>query len=202
MNLTVKTNGRVYTIKADKGFEVFVDGELLLSHEGEPQKLGGGVAKGCCGNGCCDKADGYTDVGYGRESLFSQPEAQRLQEAIKSIYGPKSTYCESKKPSDLNVSPETSLYYTKDVINSSFIECIRWWNWEETLGNEALEVTLKDGRILNYGGVPVSVYSAWVKIIVAGGSAGRFFNEYIKNEYELISEIDANGNFLGEGDEE
>ena len=201
MKVTLQFDGKSISVNAQSGFELLVDDEVLLSHEGdevgyETVKPLYAQEKTCCGGkGCRDKDAGYADVGYGQESLWNKDAYHRLQAALAKIQASEVKNEESK--------PATTVYHCKDVQNSSFIERIRWWNWEESLGANALEVSLKDGRIFNYGDVPFSVYSAWVKTIVDGGSAGRFFNQQIKNNYEMISEIDENGNLTGdEGDDE
>jgi hypothetical protein len=192
MRVTLKFDGKSISVNAQSGFELLVDGEVLLAHEGEKTA--------CCGGKCCDKDAGYADVGYGRETLFdnAKPETKdayhRLQAALAQIRSSEVNNEESR--------PRNIIYHCKDVENSSFITRIRWWNWEEALGENALEVSLKDGRILNYADVPFHIYSIWVKTIVDGGSAGRYFNQSIKNEYELVSEIDQDGNKWDEGDDE
>jgi hypothetical protein len=191
MKVTLEIDGKEIVTSANSSIKLFVDNELLFAHEGEETAC----CSGKCSGGECDA--GYVDVGYGQESLFKAHKS--LEESLRGLYSPKGT-CSS----DLNLSknkPDKIVYKVKEVLNSSFIEQIRWWNWEETLGTYALEVALKDGRYLNYGGVPLCVFNAWVNEINAGGSAGRFFNTYIKYNYELISEIDENGNFIGEENE-
>ena len=83
MKVTLKFDGKSISVNAQSGFELLVDGEVLLAHEGEKTA--------CCGGKCCDNDAGYADVGYGKESLFenSKPEIQdaykRLQAALASI---------------------------------------------------------------------------------------------------------------------
>jgi hypothetical protein len=207
MKVTLKFDGKSITVNPQSGFELFVDDELLLSHEGDQEEEGYETVKAlyaqektCCGGKCCDKDAGYADVGYGKESLFdtSKPEIQdaykRLQAALASIRSSEVINEDSK--------PEKAIYHAKKVENSSFITQIRWWNWEESLGTDALEVSLTDGRILNYGDVPFSVYAAWVKEIVSGGSAGRFYNKHIKGTYEMISELNLDDGYEGEDEGE
>ena len=201
MKVTLKFDGKSISVNAQSGFELLVDGETLLAHEGdevgyETVKPLYAQEKTCmCGGKCEDKDAGYADVGYGQESLWGDKDAyHRLQAALAKIRSSEVNNEESR--------PRNIIYHCKEVENSSFITRIRWWNWEETLGENALEVSLKDGRVLNYGEVPFHVYSAWVKAIVDGSSAGRYFNQNIKNTFEMISELDQDGNKWEEGDDE
>lgn len=77
-----------------------------------------------------------------------------------------------------------------DVPNSSFIDSIRWWAVEESIGSDALEINFKDGRYVTYQHVPKSVITNWIAAIKTGLSAGRYYNQNIKGSYEIYNEGD------------
>lgn len=77
-----------------------------------------------------------------------------------------------------------------DVPNSSFIDSIRWWAVEESIGSDALEINFKDGRYVTYQQVPKSVITNWIAAIKTGLSAGRYYNQNIKGSYEIYNEGD------------
>jgi hypothetical protein len=196
MRVTLQFDGKSISVNAQSGFELLVDGETLLSHGGE--SCGGQVPPGyetvkplyaqektCCGGKCCDKDAGYADVGYGQETLFpkQQEAADRIEKLMAQIQN------ESSEINHEDTRPEKIVHHSRQVPNSSFISQIRWWNWEETFGENVLEVSLKDGRIWYYTDVPFHVYAIWVKTIIDGGSAGRYFNKSIKDTYELVREL-------------
>jgi hypothetical protein len=86
---------------------------------------------------------------------------------------------------------ETYINFT--VPNSSFIEKIRWWAEEETLGTNSLEVAFHNGTFAAYSEVPLSKVKQWIAEIKGGSSAGRWYNDNIKRVYECITEGDSNG---------
>jgi hypothetical protein len=110
---------------------------------------------------CCQGTYGSC---HGASSLFQEEDANALQQEDGVIY--------------INFA----------VPNSSFIETIRWWSYEEALGDRALEVHFKDGNYACYSDVPEYLVRDWITEIKAGGSAGRFYNINIKNEFESIME--------------
>ncbi len=108
---------------------------------------------------------GYKDVGYG------------------SCHGTSSLFEHAEEEDEDDVT-----YINFQVPNSSFIETIRWWSYEEALGENALEVQFKDGNYACYSDVPEGVVREWISEIKLGGSAGKYYNINIKNEYESIME--------------
>lgn len=100
-----------------------------------------------------------------------------------SCHGTSSLFEHAKARADEDVK-----YINFAVPNSSFIETIRWWSYEQTLGENAIEIHFKDGNYACYADVPESVVLSWIDEIKAGGSAGKFYNRNIKNEYESIME--------------
>lgn len=83
---------------------------------------------------------------------------------------------------------DDATYIHFPVPNSSFIETIRWWSYEEALGENALEIHFKDGNYACYSDVPEGIVNEWIEEIKNGGSAGKYYNINIKNEYESIME--------------
>jgi hypothetical protein len=88
---------------------------------------------------------------------------------------------------------ERDTYINFQVPNSSFIDSFRWWSFEEALGANALEVYFHNGSYACYADVPQYIVDDWIEEIGNGGSAGRYYNNVIKNEFEAITEDD-NGN--------
>jgi hypothetical protein len=189
MKVTLKFDGKSVSVSAPNGFELFVDGELLIAHEGE---AGYETVKPLYATEKDLSEEAYCRDAYGR--FCKAIEAAQAEE--KCCGGKcKSAFPNTSGASSLfeDVKPPVKVrYIVKKVQNSSFISQIRWWNWEEALGYDALEVQLVDGRVFNYGDVPESVVEEWIKVVETGGSAGRFFNNRIKNEFEMLSEIELN----------
>jgi hypothetical protein len=75
-------------------------------------------------------------------------------------------------------------YLNYMVENSSFIRAIRWWEHEETLGTNALEVMFRDDEHIAYENVPRNVVEAWIHEVRRGGSAGKFYNNHIKGQFK------------------
>lgn len=162
MKVTVQLNGGyAITLSAPSGFKVLVDDEVLLEHSGDNVAQ---VAQGCCGKlgGCCD-------VGYKRESLFDKKANEDLPDYV--------TY-----------DHDGGLYIHYDVPDSSFIQSIRWWENEACLGYNGLEVVFKNGEVASYLEVPYELVVQWIENVIDGGSAGRFFNTYIKGSFEVYQE--------------
>ena len=168
MKISLKFDNRTLTVNTESGFELLVDDEVLLTHEGDNGQEPGyesvkalyATDKGCCGGCKCDSAYPKTS---GASSLFEG------ETCLKDV-----------------------TYLVKEVPNSSFIAGIRWWSNEPVFGDEVLEIVLKDGRVMYYGNVPQGDVEAWMSWIDTGGSAGRFFNANIKNKFELLREEDIN----------
>jgi hypothetical protein len=100
-----------------------------------------------------------------------------------SCHGTSSLFEHAEAEADEDIE-----YINFAVPNSSFIETIRWWSYEEALGENSLEVHFKDGNYACYSDVPKYLIEQWIGEIKAGGSAGKFFNYNIKDEYESIME--------------
>ena len=64
--------------------------------------------------------------------------------------------------------------------NSSWITSVRWYP-----GNQ-LEMLLSDGRTLVYDEVEEWVYDEWENEYFSTDSAGEYYNEHIKFEYDLV----------------
>ena len=195
MKVTLKFDGKAVNISAPNGFELFVDGELLIAHEGDqPAGYNTGYEE--------VKAKYATEKDLSEEA-YCRDAYGRFCKAIEAAQGEgcmcggkcKSAFPNTSGASSLfeDVKPPFKVRYTvKKVQNSSFISQIRWWNWEEALGENALEVQTVEGRVFNYADVPEALVKEWIAVIEAGGSAGRFFNSRIKSEFEMLSEIDLN----------
>jgi hypothetical protein len=149
------------SLEVDRSFQLLVDDEMLLEHNGPNALVGDG---------------GYKDVGYGdgtepKKCCYGTCHgASSLFEQIKDDDGDDVTYVHFPVP------------------NSSFIETIRWWSYEAALGENALEVHFKDGNYACYADVPEGVVLDWINEIKDGQSAGKYFNWKIKDEYESIME--------------
>jgi len=163
MKVTLKFDNKSISVNTEGGFELLVDDELLLAHEGDDagyEKVEAQYATdkdlGCCGGCKCGSAYPKTS---GASSLFVG------ETCLKDV-----------------------VYLVKEVENSSFIAGIRWWSQEPVFGDNVLEVSLKDGRVMYYGDVPQVEVEAWMNFVDAGSSAGRFFNANIKNKFELLRE--------------
>jgi hypothetical protein len=183
MKVTIQINGGYeVTVSAPDGFKLLVDDEMLLEHGGEADYND-------------EEEDGYetvhakyaTECGGGGAGCKCGPN-------VKSAYahtdGTSSLFETIKKASEKSCLGSDVQYHTYDVANSSFIEGIRWWSEEPFIGDDALEVNLKDGRTIYYAGVPLAVFFAWVNECDTGGSAGRFYNKNIKGTYEMVTEFD------------
>jgi hypothetical protein len=180
MKITLKFDNKSISVNTESGFELLVDDEVLLSHDGD--------------NG------GYADVGYGNEE-----QCLDIVEKLKALGGccggegccgvkkSESPYPKTSGASSL-FEGESCLkdivYLVKEVPNSSFISGIRWWSEEPMFGSNVLEVALKSGRVMYYGDVPQVDVEAWMSFVDAGGSAGRFYNTNIKNKFEMLREED------------
>jgi hypothetical protein len=169
MKVTLKVDGKTFTVSAPRGFELLVDDELLLAH------AGGGDA-------------GYQDVGYGEEPGYEQVKALYAAEPAKkccygTCHGTSSLFEHAKAEAD-----KDGKYINFAVPNSSFIETIRWWSYEKALGENSLEVHFKDGNYACYADVPEYIIQQWIEDIKAGRSAGKFYNWNIKDAYESIME--------------
>ena len=170
MKVTIQTNRGSMTLEVDRSFQLLVDGQMLLEHNGpippgyetvEAQYATEAPKKKCCFGSC-----------HGTSSLFEHAEAEEEDDVT---------------------------YINFPVPNSSFIEIIRWWSYEEALGENALEVHFKDGEnalevhfkdgnYACYSDVPEGIINEWIEEIKNGGSAGKYYNINIKNEYESIME--------------
>ena len=152
MKVTIRTNKGSMTLEVDRSFQLLVDGEMLLEHNGPIpsgyEKVE--APKTCCFGSC-----------HGTSSLFEHAEAEEEDDVT---------------------------YINFTVPNSSFVETIRWWSYEEALGENALEVHFKDGNYACYSDVPEGVVLDWIQEIKLGASAGKYYNINIKNEYESIME--------------
>jgi len=185
MKITLKFDNKSISVNTESGFELLVDDEVLLSHDGDLEgyeqvkalyadvgysseaqcldivgKLRG--LGGCCGGeGCCGvkKSEAPYPKTSGASSLFEG------ESCLKDI-----------------------VYLVKEVPNSSFIAGIRWWSNEPIFGDDVLEVSLKDGRVMYYGDVPQVEVEAFMNWVATGGSAGRYFNQNIKNKFEMLRE--------------
>ena len=182
MKITLKFDNKSISVNTESGFELLVDDEVLLSHDGD--------------NG------GYADVGYEQvQAQYATDKDLYDQDALKGfgkLGGCGGCKCDSPYPKTSGASSlfegETCLkdivYLVKEVPNSSFIAGIRWWSNEPVFGDEVLEVSLKDGRVLYYGDVPQVEVESWMNWVDTGGSAGRYFNVNIKNKFEMLREED------------
>jgi hypothetical protein len=83
-------------------------------------------------------------------------------------------------------NPTKGDYIIYNVPSSSFIRTIRWWEFEETLGNNALEVLFLNEQYECYSGVPKSLINDWIAYINMGESAGRFYNKNIRGNFKLL----------------
>jgi hypothetical protein len=113
---------------------------------------------------------------------------QEASDLIRVINELHSSSLFSACPSQVAKEKKKSEYINFDVPSSSFIANIRWWENEESLGNNALEVTFHDDNYIAYSNVPKSVISNWIAAIKAGESAGRFYNQNIKRAYKSIAQ--------------
>lgn len=170
MKVTLKFDNKSISVNTESGFELLVDDELLLAHEGDEagyervegyEALKGFGKLGCCGAGCCSekKSESPYPKTSGASSLFVG------ETCLKDV-----------------------VYLVKEVPNSSFIAGIRWWSQEPVFGDNVLEIALKDGRVIYYGDVPQVEVESWMYWVDTGGSAGRYFNVNIKNKFELLRE--------------
>ena len=170
MKITLKFDNKSISVNTESGFELLVDDEVLLSHDGD--------------NG------GYADVGY------EQVQAQYATDKDLGVGCCGGCKCDSPYPNKSGASSlfegesclKDIVYLVKKVPNSSFIAGIRWWSNEPIFGDDVLEVSLKDGRVMYYGDVPQVEVEAWMNWVDTGGSAGRYFNQNIKNKFEMLRE--------------
>ena len=165
MKVTLQFEGKSITVSAPSGFKVLVDDEVLLEHQGD--------------------SSGADWVEIGRKA-YEKKCAERkecCQGTYGSCHGASSLFKEAQEEGG-----EEVVYINFEVPNSSFIETIRWWSYDEALGDEALEVHFKDGSLACYSDVPEYLIHQWIGEIKAGGSAGKFFNYNIKDEFEMIKE--------------
>lgn len=161
MKVTIRTSKGSMTLEVDRSFQLLVDGEMLLEHNGPippgyetvEAQYATDTPKKCCFGSC-----------HGTSSLFEHAKAEE-EDVVTYIN-----------------------FINFPVPNSSFIETIRWWSYEEALGENALEVHFKDGNYACYSDVPEGVVRDWIQEIKLGGSAGKYYNINIKNEYEMIME--------------
>jgi len=51
--------------------------------------------------------------------------------------------------------------------------------------NKELEIGFKTREVYKYIEVPLRVWESYYKEVSAGGSSGKFFNEFIKDKYEF-----------------
>jgi len=151
------------SLEVDRSFQLLVDDEMLLEHNGPLENV-------------LEGDGGYKDVGYGEET--KKPCCP-----YGSCHGTSSLFEHAEEEEDDDVT-----YINFSVPNSSFIETIRWWSYEEALGENSLEVHFKDGNYACYSDVPEGIINEWIEEIKNGGSAGKYYNINIKNEYESIME--------------
>lgn len=162
MKVTIRTNKGSMTLEVDRSFQLLVDGEMLLEHNGPNVLEGDG---------------GYKDVGYGKDFVPKPPCCYGTCHGTSSLW----EHAEEEEEGDVT-------YINFPVPNSSFIATIRWWSYEEALGENALEIHFKDGNYVCYSEVPEGIINEWIEEIKNGGSAGKYYNLNIKNEYESIME--------------
>jgi hypothetical protein len=160
MKVTLQFEGKSITVSAPSGFKVLVDDEVLLEHEGD-QEAGYNT--------------GYVPVGTEYAKKPCCPYG--------SCHGASSLFEEAQDDEEDDIT-----YINFEVPNSSFIETIRWWSYEEVLGENALELHFKDGNYVCYADVPEYLIQQWIEEIKLGGSAGKFYNCNIKDEFEMIKE--------------
>lgn len=153
MKVTIRTNKGSTYLEVDRSFQLLVDDEMLLEHNGPIPSEVKSESKGCCG-GCYGSC-------HGTSSLYERSEA-KVGDEVNYIHFP--------------------------VPNSSFIEIIRWWSYDEALGENALEIHFKNGTYACYADVPLFIVNEWIEEIKNGGSAGKYYNLNIKNEFESIME--------------
>ncbi len=161
MKITIETREKEVTIYTDGPFTVLVDDELLLEHAGEK--------------------DLYTpkSANYHGDPIPQPTESSSLFSACPS-------QC-CKGTCDKTPVIE---YIHFEVPSSSFIESIRWWSEEESIGTSALEINFKDERYITYSSVPKSVVNNWIAAIKTGLSAGRYYNQNIKGSFKIVHEGD------------
>lgn len=150
------------SLEVDRSFQLLVDDEMLLEHNGP-------IADG--------DEPGYQTV----KAIYSAEPAKKC--CYGTCHGTSSLWEQAEEEAD-----EDGKYINFAVPNSSFIETIRWWSYEEALGYNALEVHFKDGNYACYSEVSEGVVLDWINEIKDGQSAGKYFNWKIKDEYETIME--------------
>ena len=52
-------------------------------------------------------------------------------------------------------------------------------------GKKVLEIRFRTREVYQYLKVPLRAWKYYYKHVSAGGSSGKFFNEYIKDKYEF-----------------
>lgn len=147
--------------------------------------------KTACGNLVTVNVDKSFQVWVDEDMLLEHAGPVAIPEDFRSCregtygscHGTSSLFEGTKVTSDTQ-----GTYIHFDVPNSSFISSIRWWSYEEALGENALEVNFKNGTYASYADVPEGVVLDWISQIKLGGSAGRYYNANIKNDYETIME--------------
>ena len=165
MKVTLQFEGKSITVSTPSGFKLLVDDEVLLEHQGD--------------------SSGADWVEVGRKA-YEKKCAERkecCQGTYGTCHGTSSLFEHAKAEAEDDVT-----YINFQVPNSSFIQTIRWWSYEEALGENALEVHFKDGNYACYSEVPEYLVNDWIAEIKAGGSAGKFYNWNIKDEFESIME--------------
>jgi len=169
MKVTLQFDGKAISVNTLSGFTLLVDDEVLLEHAGDQ------------------------DAGYNTGYKTVEVENDKKEYAKKpccpygSCHGDSSLFAEKMEQFRKEMEDDVT-YVNFQVPNSSFIEAIRWWSYEDALGENALEVHFKDGNYACYADVPEYIIVNWIGEIKAGGSAGKFFNANIKDEFESIME--------------
>jgi hypothetical protein len=163
MKVTIRTSRGSMSLEVDRSFQLLVDDEMLLEHNGPLQEA--------------DYNTGYVPV----KALYAAEPAKKC--CYGTCHGTSSLFEHAEEEADGDVT-----YINFSVPNSSFIETIRWWSYEDALGENALEVHFKDGNYACYSDVPEGVVLDWINEIKDGQSAGKYFNWKIKDEYESIME--------------
>jgi DNA-binding transcriptional MerR regulator len=73
------------------------------------------------------------------------------------------------------------------TIKSSTIHKIEYFEQEKTL-----EIEFRSGNVYRYYNVPARLWKVFQLYIECEGSAGSFFNEYIKNQFNSEKTKEAN----------
>ena len=160
MKVSIKTvDGNQVTLNVQSSFKILVDNEILLEHDGP-----------------------------NTSDLIKRNSSDLIRKAIQEV-SELFDQTPTGKRIQVDVNEDHDVEHIHfDVPNSSFIESIRWWSVEESIGSDALEINFKDGNYIVYQHVPKSVIVNWIDFIKSGGSAGRFYNQNIKRSYEVYTE--------------